>query len=239
MDRPILRNINFQIEPGAILGVIGPSGSGKSTLCRLLVGSWPPTVGHVRMDGADIGRWDRNEIGKHLGYLSQSVELFGGSVRENIARLGEAKDEEIIAAAKLAGCHELVQHLPNEYETNIGEGGAFLSGGQRQRIGLARAVFRKPRLLVLDEPNSNLDVEGKQRLLTALVEMKRAGAAIVLVTHETMLLSAADHIMILRDGVVEKIGRRNEFEKAVADMQKKQAAAAVESRRPKTDAPAE
>ena len=158
LDRPILRNINFNLEPGAVLALVGPSASGKSTFCRLLVGSWSPSAGHIRLDGADISRWDRDDLGPHIGYVPQSIELFGGTIRDNIARLGDATDEEVVAAATTAGCHELILRLPKGYETNIGEAGSYLSGGQRQRIALARAVLRKPRLLVLDEPNSNLEL---------------------------------------------------------------------------------
>jgi PrtD family type I secretion system ABC transporter len=210
LDRPILRNINFTLEPGSMLALVGPSASGKSTFCRLLVGSWSPTAGHIRLDGADIGRWDRNEIGAHLGYMPQSVELFGGTIRDNIARLGDATDEEVIAAAVVSGCHELILRLPKGYETNIGEAGSYLSGGQRQRIALARAVLRKPRLLVLDEPNSNLDSEGEARLAAALQEMKKSGSTIVLVSHRMSLFGLVDYIAVMREGQLEKFGPRDQ-----------------------------
>jgi PrtD family type I secretion system ABC transporter len=209
LDRPILRNINFTIEPGSMLAVVGPSASGKSTFCRLLVGSWTPSAGHVRLDGADIGRWNRNEIGPHIGYMPQSIELFGGTVRDNIARLGDATDEEVVAAAVTAGCHDLILRMPQGYETNIGEAGSYLSGGQRQRIALARAVLRQPRLLVLDEPNSNLDADGEARLAAALQEMKRAGSTIVIVSHRMSLFGLVDYIAVFREGQLEKFGPRD------------------------------
>jgi PrtD family type I secretion system ABC transporter len=210
LDRPILRNVNFTLEPGSVLAIVGPSASGKSSFCRLLVGSWTPTAGHIRLDGADIGRWDRDEVGKHLGYMPQSIELFGGTIRDNIARLGDASDDEVIAAATIAGCHELILRLPKGYETNIGEAGSYLSGGQRQRIALARAVLGKPRLLVLDEPNSNLDTEGEARLAAALQEMKKSGATIVIVSHRMSLFGLVDYIAVMREGQLEKFGPRDQ-----------------------------
>jgi len=209
LDRPILRNVNFNLEPGSVLALVGPSASGKSTFCRLLVGSWPPTAGHIRLDGADISRWDREDIGRHIGYVPQSIELFGGTIRDNIARLGDASDEEVVAAAKTAGCHDLILRLPNGYETNIGEAGSYLSGGQRQRIALARAVLRKPKLLVLDEPNSNLDSDGETRLGAALQEMKAAGSTIVFVSHRMSLFGLVDFIAVLREGQLDKFGPRD------------------------------
>jgi ABC-type protease/lipase transport system fused ATPase/permease subunit len=209
LDRPILRNINFTLEPGSMLAIVGPSASGKSTFCRLMVGSWTPSAGHVRLDGGDMARWDRNEIGPHLGYMPQSIELFGGTIRDNIARLGDATDEEVVAAAVTAGCHELILRLPKGYETNIGEAGSYLSGGQRQRIALARAVLRKPRLLVLDEPNSNLDTEGEARLAAALQEMKKSGSTIMIVSHRMSLFGLVDYIAVMREGQLEKFGPRD------------------------------
>ena len=192
-----------------MLAVVGPSASGKSTICRLLVGSWTPSAGHVRLDGADISRWDRTELGPHIGYMPQSIELFGGTIRDNIARLGDATDEEVIEAAVTAGCHELILRLPKGYETNVGEAGSFLSGGQRQRIALARAVLRKPRLLVLDEPNSNLDSDGEARLAAALQEMKKSGSTIIIVSHRMSLFGLVDYIAVMREGALEKFGPRD------------------------------
>jgi PrtD family type I secretion system ABC transporter len=209
LDRPILRNVNFALDAGSMLAVVGPSASGKSTICRLLVGSWTPSAGHVRLDGADISRWDRTELGPHIGYMPQSIELFGGTIRDNIARLGDATDEEVIEAAVTAGCHELILRLPKGYETNVGDAGSFLSGGQRQRIALARAVLRKPRLLVLDEPNSNLDSDGEARLAAALQEMKKSGSTIIIVSHRMSLFGLVDSIAVMREGALEKFGPRD------------------------------
>ena len=163
----------------------------------------------MRLDGADISSWDRAELGLHMGYLPQTIELFEGSVRENIARFRETSDEEVVQAAELARCHELILHLTKGYETNVGEAGSYLSGGERQRIGLARAAFGQPKFLVLDEPNSNLDNEGEQALLAAMDQLKRAGSTIIIVTHRPSLLSAVDMIAILRDGALDRIGERD------------------------------
>jgi ATP-binding cassette subfamily C exporter for protease/lipase len=208
-EKPIVQNVSFTLEPGTVLAIIGPSGAGKTTLCRLLVGSLKSSVGKVRLDGADISSWDRAELGLHVGYLPQTIELFEGSVRENIARFRETSDEEVVEAAELARCHDLILHLTKGYETNVGEAGNYLSGGERQRIGLARAAFGQPRFLVLDEPNSNLDNEGEQALLGAMEQLKRAGSTIIIVTHRPSLLSAVDMIAILRDGTLDRIGERD------------------------------
>jgi PrtD family type I secretion system ABC transporter len=206
---PLLRNINFRVPAGTVVAVVGPSASGKSTLCKLLVGSWTTSAGNVRLDGADIAHMDRDQIGRHIGYMPQAVELFGGTIRDNIARFGDASDEDVVAAAKTAGCHELILNMKNGYETDIGEAGSNLSGGQRQRIALARAVLRKPRLIVLDEPNSNLDSEGEVKLAEAIKELKAAGSTIILVSHRTMLFAHVDAIAMLRDGALEKFGPRD------------------------------
>ena len=205
---PILRGVNLEIQPGEVVGVIGPSGSGKTTLCRLLVGAWPPRHGSVRLDDADVDHWHRSVIGPQIGYLPQDVELFAGSVRANIARLGEPDDAAVLAAAQAADVHEMILSLPQGYETDIGEGGAVLSAGQRQRVGLARALYGEPRLLIFDEPNANLDTEGEAALVRAIAAAKARGATIVLVTHRPNVVSQADKLLVLRGGQVEAFDTR-------------------------------
>lgn len=207
---PILRRVSFNVEPGEVLVVVGPSGAGKSTLCRFLVGVAKPNSGSVRIDGSDIQHWNMEHLGQYLGYLPQSIELFAGTVRENIARLGQHDDNAVVQAAMLAQAHEMIQRLPNGYDTEIGHGGAKLSGGQRQRIGLARAVYGDPRILVLDEPNSNLDQAGEMALITAIQTLKSRGVATVIVGHRRSTLTVADKIMVLQDGAVALLGQRDE-----------------------------
>jgi ATP-binding cassette subfamily C protein/ATP-binding cassette subfamily C protein EexD len=208
--KPIVANINFDLLPGESLGIIGPSASGKSTLVRLLVGAWPCLAGSVRLDGADIFAWPRAELSQYIGYLPQDVELFGGSVRENIARLSQGEPEAVVAAAKLAGAHEMILGLPNGYDTDIGEAGHKLSGGQRQRIGIARALYGDPRFVVLDEPNSNLDTNGEEALVGTLVELKRRNVTVVIVAHRPSILGIIDKMLALKDGAVESYGPRAE-----------------------------
>lgn len=204
---PILRNINFELAAGEVMALIGPSGSGKSTLVRHLVGAAQPASGAVRLDGTEIKHWDPEQLGKHLGYLPQDVKLFRGTVGENVSRFQEdATDEEIVAAATLAGAHELVQQLPDGYSTDVGDNGNHLSGGQKQRVGLARAVYREPCLIVLDEPNSNLDNHGEQALAKCIQELKAKGKTVILVTHKTGLLAQSDKTLMLVNGSVEKFG---------------------------------
>ena len=203
---PVLRNLNFAIMPGDVVGVIGPSGSGKSTLARLLVGVWPAQVGKVRLDGADIYQWNKAELGPHLGYLPQDIELFAGTVSDNIARFGEVDSEKVVLAARRAGVHEMILHLPNGYDTVLGAGGGGLSGGQKQRIGLARAMYGDPAVLVLDEPNSNLDDVGEAALMAAINDLRQRGKTIVLITHRTTVISATNKLLLLRDGVAEMFG---------------------------------
>ncbi len=209
-DRPILRRVSFELAPGTAMALVGPSASGKSTLCRLLVGAAVPTVGHVRIDGAEVTTLRPEDARSAVGYLPQTVELFAGTVKDNIARLGEVDDAAVVAAARMAGCHELILRLPDGYETEIGPHGTFLSGGQRQRIGLARALFGNPRVLVLDEPNSNLDQEGEAALKEAIISAKRGGATIIVVNHRSTLLQPIDKIGVLRDGVLERFGDRDD-----------------------------
>ncbi len=207
---PLIKNISLSLTAGESLGVIGASASGKTTLLRLILGVWRPTAGVVRLDGADISRWDRDALGEHVGYLPQDVELFAGSVAENIARLEQPLDaaasETIVSAARLAHAHEMILQLPDGYDTQIGEGGAVLSGGQRQRIALARALFGEPRLVVLDEPNANLDAQGEAALLAALAELKARGVTVIMVTHNLQLMTALDKLSVLRSGGLEMFG---------------------------------
>lgn len=207
---PVLDGVSFAVEPGEAVAVIGPSASGKSTLCRLLVGISTPSAGEVRIDGFDLRHWDLSELGPHIGYLPQDVELFSGSVRENIARLQKGDDEAVIDAAQLAHAHEMIQRLPEGYDTQIGDGGTRLSGGQRQRIGLARAVYGDPRLVILDEPNANLDQVGESALAAAVDEIKKRGGALIIVGHRPSTIAAADKILVLKEGKVEIFGPRDE-----------------------------
>lgn len=207
--RPILSSVSFDTEPGRVVGVIGPSAAGKTTLCKLLVGSWRPTTGHVRLDGASLQQWDNNQLGRHVGYLPQRVQLFAGTITENIARMQvDPNEAEVIAAAKLAGAHDMIVKLPDGYNTLVGPDGAFLSGGQRQRIGMARAFFGQPCLLVLDEPNANLDTYGEQALQGALKKARDWGATIFIVTHEPALLVEVDDVLLLNAGKVLTYGPR-------------------------------
>jgi len=207
-DAMALSNVSFALPAGQSMAVIGPSGSGKSTLMRLLVGVALPRRGFVRLDGADMFAWDRAQIGGHVGYLPQDVELFAGTVRQNIARMTDGDPDAVAAAAKLAGVHELILRLPKGYETQIGEGGARLSAGERQRIGLARALYGKPRLVVLDEPDSNLDTDGEASLINAIRALKDEGVTIVATTHRPNLVEALDYVLGLRAGKVTMYGPR-------------------------------
>lgn len=208
---PILKGVSFELAAGKTLAVIGASGSGKSTLARALIGVWPIAHGTARIDGADIRHWDQDQLGTYLGYLPQDVELFAGTIAQNIARLKlDADDTDVIKAAKLAGVHDFIQMLPDGYDTQIGEGGATLSGGQRQRIGLARAFFGAPKVVVLDEPNAHLDSAGEAELLVAIRRAKAQGITIVLITHKPNLLVAADKVLLLHEGAVCKLGTAQE-----------------------------
>ena len=214
-SEPILRALNFRLEPGESLGIIGPTAAGKTTLARLLVGNLQPIGGHVRLDTADVWHWNPEDLGRYLGYLPQDVELFSAKVHDNIARLGEAESEAVVAAARLAQVHDLILRLPEGYETEVGYGGAVLSGGQRQRIALARAVFGEPRLVVLDEPNANLDQTGEAALLGALGELRDKGVTTVVIAHRPSILRHVDKILVLRPGAPAAFGPRDEILKMV------------------------
>lgn len=208
---PLLQGVTFDIdEPGTCCAVIGRSGIGKSTLCRMLVGLWKPTVGHVRLDGADVFKWDPAKLGQHIGYLPQVVELFPGTIAQNIARFRDVDSGEVIAAARMAGVHDMVLSLPEGYETEIGPARSGLSLGQRQRIGLARAVFGRPSFVVLDEPNSNLDRAGDAALLETLNTLKGLGTTTVIVSHRPEVLKAADRILVLKDGTLSELSTHEE-----------------------------
>jgi PrtD family type I secretion system ABC transporter len=207
---PVIKGVSLAIAPGECLGIVGPSGSGKTSLLRLMLGIWQPQGGSVRLDGADMAGLDPDYLGQHVGYLPQDVELFAGTVAENIARLGAVDPQAVIAAAQLAGVHELILRLSGGYETAIGEAGAALSGGQRQRIALARAFYGAPRLVVLDEPNSNLDADGEAALAQALALAKAQGISVVMVGHRPAMMRSVDKLAVLREGALDAFGPRDQ-----------------------------
>jgi ABC-type protease/lipase transport system fused ATPase/permease subunit len=198
----------MEVSAGTVVAVVGPSAAGKSTLARTLVGAWTPLSGEVRLDGAELGQWEREELGAAIGYLPQDVELFDGTVAQNIARFGEADSAKIVAAARKAGVHEMILRLPAGYDTPIGEGGVVLSGGQRQRLALARALYGDPALVVLDEPNANLDEAGDEALVTALRELKKEKRTVFVMTHRAHILAAADAVAVLSGGQLAAHGPR-------------------------------
>ncbi len=226
---PLLRNINFALSPGESLGLIGPTASGKTTLARMIVGNLVPRAGCIRLDGMDVTQWDRADLGRHIGYLPQDIELFAGTVRENIARMGEGDPEAVVRAAQLAGVHQMVLGMAKGYDTEVGPSGAALSGGQRQRVGLARALYGNPRLVVLDEPNANLDSEGEVALMRALGFLKKAGVTTVVIAHRPAIVQGVDKLLALKDGAVMMFGPREEV-LAKLRANQEQAQAAVQAR---------
>jgi ATP-binding cassette subfamily C protein EexD len=225
---PIIKGLSLQLNAGEILGVIGPSASGKSSLARAILGIWPAANGKVRLDGADIQNWDRNELGPYLGYLPQDIELFDGTISENICRFNEPDPDLIVAAAKLAGVHEMILRQPDGYDTVIGGASGILSGGQRQRIGLARAIYGNPKLLVLDEPNSNLDDQGEKELVVAIQRIRESGCTVIVISHRTLVLTIVDKVLVLKDGVAVSFGTRDQVlgQLAAPDSRKPSAATA-------------
>lgn len=213
--RPAVNGIDLALNKGEVLAVIGPSASGKSSLARAMVGVWAPAYGSVRLDGAEIGQWDAEVLGPHLGYLPQDIELFDGTVAENIARFGQADSARVIEAATLAGIHDMILRFPQGYDTPLGPGGLGLSGGQKQRIGLARALYGKPALVVLDEPNSNLDDAGEAALVAAIDALRKHGSTVVLVTHRPNVLAVVDKLLVLQDGTQKMFGPRDQVLKAL------------------------
>jgi ATP-binding cassette subfamily C protein EexD len=213
----ILKGISLGIQPGDFVGVMGPSGAGKSTFARAILGIWPTVKGSIRLDGAEITGWNRQTLGPYLGYLPQDIELFEGTISENIARFGEVDPQKVVNAAQLADVHDLILHLPEGYDTVIGGSAGNLSGGQRQRIGLARALYDDPVLLVLDEPNSNLDEQGEFALAHALQALKQKQVTVILITHRQNILSKVDKLLILNEGQLAVFGPRDQV---IAHLQK-------------------
>ncbi len=219
----VVKGVNLAFQPGDVIGIIGPSASGKSSLARLMVGIWQAQVGKVRLDNADVYLWNKDELGPQIGYMPQDVELFNGTVAENIARFGAIDSEKVVEAAQMAGVHDMILHFPNGYDTPIGEGGSILSGGQRQRIGIARAIYGLPAFIVLDEPNSNLDDVGEAALVGTVQALKQAGRTVVVITHRMSVLQAVDKLLLMRDGMVQAFGERDAVLQALAQARNAQA----------------
>jgi len=231
---PVIKGLNLALASGEVLGIVGPSGSGKSTLARLLVGVWPAAAGKVRLDGADVYLWNKDELGPHIGYLPQDIELFSGTVSENIARFGEIDADKVILAAQRAGVHQMILNMPEGYDTKLGDGGAGLSGGQKQRLGLARAMYDDPALIVLDEPNSNLDDIGEQALLNALVDLRNRRKTIVLITHRSSILGITNKLLVLHEGMAKLFGPT---EQVIAELKKQQQQNQAAAQKPAQAAP--
>jgi ATP-binding cassette subfamily C protein EexD len=214
---PALRGVGFALDAGDMLAIVGPSAAGKSTLARAVLGVWPLNNGTARLDGADIHQWDKAQLGPHIGYLPQDIELFEGTISENICRFGPVNPQAVVDAAKMAGVHELILRLPNGYDTHIASNGGALSGGQRQRVGLARAVYGDPRLVVLDEPNSNLDDQGEQALVAALESLREKKATVILISHRKPILRLVNKMLVLSDGQAIGFGARDDVMRALQD----------------------
>ena len=210
-DRPILRNVNFEVPAGSVVSIVGPNASGKTSLLKCILGLWKPVSGSMRLDGAEVGDWRHDELGAHIGYVSQTVGMFEATVADNIGRLGEIDPEEVVKAAKLAGVHDMILGFPKGYDTVLGDGSFELSGGQAQRLSLARAVYKSPRLLILDEPNSNLDDAAEIQLQKTILELKSRGTTIVLTSHRARLVSVSDWMLLLKDGVQVRFGRTKDL----------------------------
>ena len=224
----VLKNINFIAEKGDMVAIIGPSGSGKSTLSKLITGVWPPAAGSVRLDGAEIFTWDKDALGNNVGYLPQDIELLNGTIAENIGRFGDIDSEKIIEAAKTVGIHEMILNLPDGYDTFIGEGGVVLSGGQKQRVALARAIYGFPALVVLDEPDSNLDDIGGHALLYTLAKLKEQKSTVFIISHRNHILSVVDKILVISNGTVQMYGTRNDVLNAILASQNQQQSQALQ-----------
>jgi len=223
-DVPVLKGLSFQLSPGEVLGIVGPSAAGKSTLARMLIGVTKPTTGGVYLDGNNVYLWERGSFGDMVGYLPQSVSLLDGTIRDNIARMRDADPRLVLDAARLADVHDMIGRLPLGYDTRLGDGGYLLSGGQRQRIGLARAIYGRPRLVVLDEPNANLDTDGERALIRAIEALRADGAIIVLIAHRPSIMQAADKIMVLQEGKISQFGPRSAIAGMIAPGEKSVAA---------------
>lgn len=229
MQRPAVNGVTFKLAKGEVLAIIGPSASGKSSLARAMVGIWPANHGSVRLDNAEVSQWSREALGPHLGYLPQDIELFDGSIAENIARFGAVDSDKVIEAAQMAGIHEMILHFPKGYDAMLGSGGLGLSGGQKQRIALARALYDAPSLVVLDEPNSNLDEAGEAALVQAVRKLKEKGSTVVLVTHRPNILGVVDKLLFLKEGVQQLFGPRDQVLKTLVPSAAPKAAASSAS----------
>jgi PrtD family type I secretion system ABC transporter len=225
VKKAVLQDLNFHLDKGENIAVVGQSAAGKSTLARMLVGVWKPAHGVVRLDKADVSAWNREDLGPHIGYLPQNIELFAGSVKDNIARFETVVPEKVLKAATKAGAHEMILQLPEGYDTVLGDGGAGLSGGQKQRVALARALYGDPSFILLDEPNSNLDAEGKEKLIESIKKLKEEGVTLIVVTHDVPVIAALDKVLMLREGRIEFIKPSKEVLKPEARTPKKNPAA--------------